>query len=66
MWIKIGKYCKIVTKEPGNDKSYVVVGIVKGIDHDTGFIAVESTQGLGCLSIDTILAIKPKLKCCSS
>ena len=42
----IGKYCKIVTKEPGDDKPYVVTGIVKDIDHDAGFITVESVQGL--------------------
>jgi hypothetical protein len=56
----IGKYCKIVTKEPGDEKSYVVVGTVKDVDHDAGFITVEFTQGLGCLSINTIIAIKSK------
>ena len=58
----IGKYCKIVTKEPGNDKPYVVTGIVKDIDHDAGFITIESMEGLGCLSISNIIAIKPKAK----
>ena len=58
----VGKYCKIVTNEPGDDRSYVVTGIVKDIDHDAGFIIIESTQGLGCLSIKTIIAIKPKAK----
>ena len=58
----IGKYCKIVTKEPGDDKPYVVTGIVKDIDHDAGFITIESMQGLGCLSISNIIAIKPKTK----
>ncbi|MCK4366309.1 MAG: hypothetical protein KAW45_09670 [Thermoplasmatales archaeon] len=56
----IGKYCKIVTKEPGEEKSYVVVGTVKDVDHDAGFITIESAQGLSCLSINTIIAIKPK------
>jgi hypothetical protein len=56
----IGKYCKIVTKEPGVERTYVVNGIVKDIDHGAGFITIESTQGLGCLSIKTIIAIKPK------
>jgi len=56
----IGKYCKIVTKEPGEDKSHVVTGLVKNIDHDDGFITIESWQGLGVLNIDTIIAIKPK------
>ena len=58
----IGKRCKIVTKEPGDEKSYVVTGIVKEIDHDAGFVTVESIQGLGCLSMETIIAIKPKEK----
>ena len=56
----IGKFCKIVTKEPGVERTYVVIGITKDIDHDAGFITIESTQGLGCLSIKTIVAIKPK------
>jgi hypothetical protein len=56
----IGKYCKIVTKEPGDEKPYIIVGTVKDVDHDAGFITIESTQGLGCLSIKTIIAIKPK------
>lgn len=48
----IGKYCKIITKEPGEDKSHVVTGLVKNIDHDDGFITIESWQGLGVLNID--------------
>lgn len=56
----IGKYCKIVTKEPGVERTYVVKGIVKDVDHNAGFITIESTQGLSCLSIKTIIAIKPK------
>ena len=56
----IGKYCKIITKELGDERTYVVIGIIKDIDHDAGFITIESTQGLGCLSIKTIIAIKPK------
>ena len=56
----IGKYCKIVTKEPGEEKANVVTGIVKDVDHDEGFITIESKQGLGILNIKSILAIKPK------
>ena len=58
----IGKYCKIVTKEPGEKKATVVTGIVNEIDHEAGFIMIESSQGLGCLNIKTIIAIKPKKK----
>jgi len=56
----IGKYCKIVTKEPGEEKANVVTGIVKDVDHDEGFMTIESKQGLGILNIKSILAIKPK------
>jgi len=55
----IGKYCKIVTKEPGQDRAHVIFGKVKEIDHNEGFIMVESGEGLGCLNIKTIEAIKP-------
>ena len=58
----IGRYCKIVTKEPSEVKACVVTGIVRDIDHDAGFIMIESTQGLGCLNIESIIAIKPRRK----
>jgi archaeal flagellin FlaB len=55
----VGKYCKIVTKEPGDKRVSVVTGIVEDVDHHDGFILVDSAQGLGCLRINTIIAIKP-------
>lgn len=58
----IGKYCKIVTKEPGEDRAHVISGMVTDIDYDAGFILIESIQGLGCLNIKTIEAIKPRNK----
>jgi hypothetical protein len=58
----IGKYCKIVTKEPGEERAHVISGMVTDIDYDTGFILIESVQGLGCLNIKTIEAIKPRSK----
>jgi hypothetical protein len=33
----IGKYCKIVTKEPGELKVHVMTGVVTEIDNDAGF-----------------------------
>ena len=54
-----GKYCKIVTKEPGENRASVVTGIVEDIDYEDGFILVDSEQGLGALRINTIIAIKP-------
>lgn len=58
----VGKYCKIVTKEPGEDRATVVIGTLEDVDYKDGFVLVDSAQGLGCLRIDTIIAIKPKYK----
>jgi len=55
----VGKYCKIVTKEPGEDRASVVTGTLEDVDYKDGFILVDSKQGLGCLRINTIVAIKP-------
>lgn len=55
----VGKYCKIVTREPGQDRANVVSGILEDVDYKDGFIMIDSSQGLGCLRIDTIIAIKP-------
>jgi archaeal flagellin FlaB len=55
----VGRYCKIVTKEPGDARVSVVTGILEDIDYKDGFIMIDSEQGLGCLSINTVIAIKP-------
>ena len=55
----VGNYCKIVTKEPGDSRASVVTGTLENVDYEDGFILVDSNQGLGCLRIDTIIAIKP-------
>jgi len=56
----IGKYCKIVLKEPGKERASVVSGILEDIDYDAGFVIIDSDRGLGCLNIKSIIAIKPK------
>ena len=58
----VGKYCKIVTKEPGQEKASVVTGTLEDVDYKDGFVLIDSSRGLGCLRIDTIIAIKPKSK----
>ena len=55
----VGKYCKIVTKEPGEERASVVSGILEDVDYKDGFVMINSKQGLGCLRINTIIAIKP-------
>jgi len=58
----VGKYCKIITKEPGEERANVVTGILEDVDYKDGFILIDSSQGLGCLRIDTVIAIKPANK----
>jgi len=58
----VGKYCKIVTKEPGDEKVRVSVGLVKDIDYDAGFMIVESNEGSMFLKIESVVAIKPRRK----
>jgi len=58
----IGRYCKIVTKEPGEENAHVLFGVITEIDHEAGFIGIESSQGLGCLNLNIIKAIKPRNK----
>ena len=56
----VGRYCKIVLKEPGKEKASVVSGILEDIDYEAGFVIVDSDQGLGCLNLKSIVAIKPR------
>ena len=58
----VGRYCKIVTKEPGDDRASVVIGTLEDVDYKDGFVLIDSEQGLGCLRISTIIAIKPAQK----
>ncbi len=57
-----GKYCKIITKEPGKERASIVTDIFEDVDYKDSFILVDSKQGLDCLRIDTMIAIKPKSK----
>jgi len=47
----VGKYCKIVTKEPGEERASVVTGILEDVDYKDGFILINN-----------IVAIKPGRK----
>ena len=56
----LGSFCKIVTLEPGEEKVNVTAGFIKDIDHESGFITIESHQGLGMVNLKSVIAIKPK------
>lgn len=58
----VGKYCKIVTKEPGETRASAITGRIEEFDSEDGFVFVNSDQGLGCLKINTIIAIKPSMQ----
>ncbi len=55
----VGKYCKIVTREPGETRANAITGRIEDFDSKDGFVFIDSDQGLGCLKINTIIAIKP-------
>jgi len=55
----LDKQCKIVTKEPGDEKNHLVIGIIKDIEYDEKFIIIESSHGIGCLNMQSTIAIKP-------
>jgi len=55
----VGRHCKIVAREPGEERVHVIFGFVKDVDHDSGLVVIESYQGVGCLNIKIIEAIKP-------
>jgi hypothetical protein len=46
----LGKQCKIVTKEPGDKKNHIVVGVILEIEYDEKFMIIESSYGIGCLN----------------
>ena len=55
----LGKQCKIVTKEPGDEKNHTVIGVIKEIEYGEKFIIIESSHGISCLNMQSIVAIKP-------
>jgi len=56
----IGKHVKIVTKEPGDERTRMLTGKVTDVDLDEGFLMVETRDGECCLSVQVIIAIKPR------
>jgi len=56
----IGDFCKIVAKEPGEVRPFVISGVIQSIDYEKGFLLVESPQGIGCINLKNVVAIKPK------
>jgi hypothetical protein len=57
-----GQYCKIVIDEPGKKKASIIYGFLKDVDHKKNFVIIESSEGLGIVNKNTIVAIKPTKK----
>ena len=57
-----GRYCKIVTQEPGDYGVTVFYGEITDIDYESGFIIVESEKGIGVINLEVVEAIKPAKK----
>ncbi len=57
-----GLHCKIVTQEPGEKRASVFYGEITEIDHEGGFIVVESGKGTGIINLKVVEAIKPTKK----
>lgn len=58
----IGKYCKIVCKQPDMKKTIIIKGTIKQINPNIGLIFVESDRGLSCVNMKNVTAIKPSRK----
>jgi hypothetical protein len=57
-----GQYCKIVIDEPGKKKASVIYGFLKDVDHKKDFVIIESSDGLGIVNKNSVVAIKPSKK----
>ena len=40
-------------------KNHIVVGVILEIEYDEKFMIIESSYGIGCLNMQSIVAIKP-------
>ena len=54
-----GQYCKVVIEEPDKKKPSVIFGFLKDVDHKKDFVIIESSDCLGIVNKNTIVAIKP-------
>jgi hypothetical protein len=57
-----GQYCKVVIGEPGKEKATVIYGYLKDVDHKKNFVFLDSSDGLGIVNKNSIIAIKPSKK----
>lgn len=56
----IGKYCKIVVREPGEERAHTIFGMLTNVDYDERLVLIKSNPCSAYLNLDTIVAIKPR------
>ena len=56
----IGKYCKIVVREPGEERAHTIFGMLTNVDYDERLVLIKSNPCSVYLNLDTIVAIKPR------
>jgi hypothetical protein len=54
----VGKYCKIVIKEPGEKKGTVRIGLIENINYLDNSITIEVKEGENIVCVDNIIAIR--------
>jgi len=54
----VGKYCKIVTKAPGEKKGTVKIGLLEDINYLENSITLELKEGEDIVLVDNIIAIR--------
>ena len=55
----LGKYCKIITKNPGEKKGKVRIGFLEDINYLDNSIIIELKEGVDTIQVENIIAIRP-------
>jgi len=53
----VGEQVKVVTQEPGNTAPTIIFCTIEGLDKQ--FLIIRSRDGVGCISLDHIITVKP-------
>ena len=54
----IGKYCKIITKTPGQKKGTVRIGMLEDVNYLDNCVTIELKEGTDTIQVDNIIAIR--------
>jgi hypothetical protein len=54
----LGKYCKIITKKPGEKKGRVRIGFLEDINYLDNSVIIELKEGIDTIQVENIIAIR--------